>query len=63
MSRFVTNKNPFKADVYTSTQGVANPLTGSMFLLEPTATPEPAPTYGYDETGVVLKGTSSSLLV
>ncbi|KAL3487079.1 hypothetical protein BJX62DRAFT_241383 [Aspergillus germanicus] len=34
-----------------------NPLTGSLFFLEYSERPEPAPTYDYDETGVVLKGT------
>ncbi|KAI1083685.1 ethanolamine utilization protein [Whalleya microplaca] len=43
-------------DVFTSKKGEANPLTGSTFLLEYAAVPEPAPKYDYDETGVVLKG-------
>lgn len=33
-----------------------NPLTGSLFFLEYSESPEPAPKYDYDETGVLLKG-------
>ncbi|CAK7202165.1 hypothetical protein SEUCBS139899_004885 [Sporothrix eucalyptigena] len=43
-------------DVFTSAKGSSNPLTGSMFFLEYTDTPEPAPKYDYDESGVVIKG-------
>ncbi|KAJ9149915.1 hypothetical protein NKR23_g4137 [Pleurostoma richardsiae] len=44
-------------DVFSSAkQDVANPLTGSYFLLEYAEQPEPAPPYDYDESGVVLKG-------
>lgn len=46
----------FVADVYSTPKGQPNPLTGSMFLLEPTDKPEPAPTYNYDESGVVIRG-------
>ncbi|KAL4969799.1 uncharacterized protein BDV14DRAFT_195329 [Aspergillus stella-maris] len=35
----------------------ANPLTGSLFFLDYSDDPQPAPKYDYDETGVVLRGT------
>ncbi|CAK7199358.1 hypothetical protein SEUCBS139899_002036 [Sporothrix eucalyptigena] len=40
----------------TPSKETPNPLTGSMFLLEFSDKPEPAPKYDYDESGVVLKG-------
>ncbi|KAH8894018.1 ethanolamine utilization protein [Thozetella sp. PMI_491] len=44
-------------DVFsTASKDAPNPVTGSMFLLEYSDAPEPAPFYEYDETGVVLKG-------
>lgn len=44
-------------DVFgTPSKDTPNPLTGSMFLLEYTDKPEPAPFYDYDETGVVIRG-------
>ena len=35
---------------------LSNPLTGSLFFLAPSDSPQPAPKYDYDETGVVLEG-------
>ncbi|OAL44421.1 ethanolamine utilization protein [Pyrenochaeta sp. DS3sAY3a] len=47
----------FFDDVFTSSDPtVPNPLTGSLFLLEFSRDPKPAPHYDFDETGVVLKG-------
>lgn len=44
-------------DVFsTASKDTANPLTGSMFLLEQIGNPSPAPPYDYDESGIVLKG-------
>ncbi|CAK7229438.1 hypothetical protein SEUCBS140593_007245 [Sporothrix eucalyptigena] len=45
------------SDIFsTPSKETPNPLTGSMFLLEFSDKPEPAPKYDYDESGVVLKG-------
>lgn len=54
-SHMLTN---FKEDLYGTPKDkdLPNPLTGSLFLLEHTQTPSPAPKYDIDETGVVLKG-------
>lgn len=44
-------------DIYsTADNSATNPLTGSFFYLEKMENPDPAPEYGYDEAGVVLKG-------
>lgn len=47
-------------DVFSSAKEATNPLTGSMFFLDALENSEPAPKYDYDETGVVIKGTSDA---
>ncbi|KAK7222303.1 hypothetical protein V2G26_010306 [Clonostachys chloroleuca] len=50
-------RNVWFGDIYgTASSDASNPLTSSFFYLEKIDKPEPAPTYSYDETGVVLKG-------
>ncbi|KAF2994097.1 hypothetical protein E8E14_001644 [Neopestalotiopsis sp. 37M] len=49
--------NIYYTDIFgTSSKDAPNPLTGSMFLLEFSANPEPAPLYDHDETGIVVRG-------
>lgn len=49
--------NAYFSDVFsTASYDAANPLTGSLFFLDFLENPDPAPTYDYDETGVVLRG-------
>ncbi|KAJ5788312.1 Ethanolamine utilization EutQ [Penicillium paradoxum] len=49
--------NIYYGDVFsTLSKADSSPLTGSMFLLEQTDKPEPAPLYECDETGVVMRG-------
>ncbi|EGX88430.1 hypothetical protein CCM_08474 [Cordyceps militaris CM01] len=56
--------NVYFGDVFsTSSSDAPNPLTGSFFLLEKVEKPEPAPTYSYDESGIVFKGESAIILV
>lgn len=67
-----TLRHPVKVHLLTSYAGdmfctpdknAPNPLTGSFFLLEKIDTLEPAPKYDYDESGVVLKGKLTALIV
>ncbi|TQV95287.1 ethanolamine utilization protein (EutQ) [Cordyceps javanica] len=49
--------NVYFGDIFsTASSDAPNPLTSSLFLLEKVENPEPAPTYTYDESGIVVKG-------